>query len=109
FALRRGQPGDRRATPGLEGFDRVTVFQRDVDVVDTAYEAILAQRADFEAMSGRVRRDHPLVRQIDGHLGARLFAQLPPEIMDRLSRQRGRNDSVLDAVHLKDPAEAHAD
>jgi hypothetical protein len=42
FALRRRQPGDRRATPGLEGFDHVPVFQRDVDVVDATHEAILA-------------------------------------------------------------------
>jgi hypothetical protein len=42
FALRGRQPGDRRATPGLEGFDHDPVFQRDVDVVDAAYEPILA-------------------------------------------------------------------
>src|SRR4051794_13300881 len=108
-ALRRRQPGDRRATPGLEGFDGVAVFERDVDVVDAAHQAILAQRADVETVSVPVRRDYRLVRQIDGDLGAGLFAQLPPEIMDHRFRQRDRDDAVLDAVPLEDLAEAHAD
>jgi hypothetical protein len=45
FALRRRQPRDRRATPGLEGFDHVPVLQCDVDVVDAAHEAILFAQA----------------------------------------------------------------
>ena len=56
-----------------------------------------------------VGRDHRLVRQIDRDLSAWIRSQLVPKFMDDALIERDRKDAVLNAVDLKDFAEAWSD
>ena len=110
FALRRRQPGHRRAALGFKSFDRIAVFQRDVDVVDAAHQAVLAQRADVEA--GASSRSGA----ISDWLGRSMVISAPG--CSRNCRHRSwmivsgsviAEDAVLDAVPLEDFAKARSD
>src|SRR5262245_57874525 len=79
----RGQPREGGAPLRFECRDGVAIFQRHVDVIDAADQAILAQRADVEAMRRTVRRHHRLVRKVDGERRAGACLQLPPQVVDR--------------------------
>src|ERR1700745_1483235 len=83
--------------------------EREVELVDAAQEAFLAEGVDVEGMARTVRADHRLRREIDLHARAQLRFEGAAQRRRRLDRKGDRQEAVLEAVLVEDVAEARRD
>jgi hypothetical protein len=103
------QPWNCGKSLGFKSFDRISVLERHVDIIDAAHEPFLSQWTDVEGVADLIRHHQRLIWKINRDLDARALFQSPPEVVDDWLGKNNCQYSVLNAVHLEYLAKAWPD
>src|SRR5487761_134250 len=106
---RPSEPGLRLLAPVLELGDRRLFLEGQADVVDAVEQALLAELIDFKMHDLAIGARDGLARQVDGEPRIRTLAGVVHQMRHGLSRQRDRQNAVLEAVAVEDVGEARRD